>query len=117
MVVVVVVMIIAVMMIVMIAPAVAVPVVVMIPMVVVFETAAIAVPVTCKILAAFMARPHPVGSLIRRPRPVARVPAVMPSIGIPVAIDPHKVGTRAPRNNTKHARRRRLSDIDADGDL
>jgi hypothetical protein len=77
--------------IVVIVPPVAVPVMIVVPVVVVLKTAAVAVPVAYKILAAFMAGRNPTRSHIGRPCPISPVPSVVPSDWIPIALDPHKI--------------------------
>jgi len=74
-----------------ITPTVAVPVMVMIPMVVVLEATAISFPVAHKILAALMAWPNPAGPRVWRPRPITRVPLVVPSDRIPIALNPTRI--------------------------
>jgi hypothetical protein len=100
-----------------IAPTVAVPVTLMIPMVVVLQAAAISVPVAYKILAAFMAWPNPAGSSVWRPRPIARVPLVMPSDRIPVALDPYKIRPGSWREHANYASRRWRPNVDSNRNL
>jgi hypothetical protein len=105
------------MVVVVIVPAVAIVVAVMVPMVVMVKAAVIAVPIAGVILAAFMARSYPMRSLVWRPCPIAGVPFVMPSDGIPVALNPYKIRPWTSRNYTNYARRRRIPDADSNGNL
>jgi hypothetical protein len=91
--------------------------VVMVPMVVMLEMAAIAVPVACVIPAAFMARTDPAGSRVWRARPIAPMPSVMPSVGIPVAVNPDKLRPRTWRKHANHAWGRWRPDADSNGNL
>jgi hypothetical protein len=98
-------------------PPVAVPVAVMIPVVVVLQAASIAVPVAYKILAALVTRPYPAGSSVWRTRPITVVPSVVPSDGIPIALDPHKIRPRSWGKLANHARGRWRPDADSHGNL
>jgi hypothetical protein len=100
-----------------VVPAVAVPVVVVIPVVVVLQSPAIAIPVPHKILSTFMARADPARAGIGRPRPIALVPLVVLSVGIPIALNPHKVRSGACWNHGQHSRGRRSSDVDSNRNL
>ena len=107
----------AVVMLVMIAPTVAVSVVVSVPVVIVFKAAAITVPIADKIPIFVIVRPNPASARIGRKRPIARVPSVVPSLRIPIALDPHKFRPRGRWKDSDHARRWRRTDRDSDGDL
>jgi hypothetical protein len=104
-------------MVVVIVPAVVVAIVIMVPVMVMVETAAVAVPVAYVVLAAFVARRDPAGSLVRRTRPVSPMPSVVPSLGIPISIHPYKIRPRTSRKHVNHARRWRLPDSDPHGNL
>ena len=101
----------------MIVPTAAVSVVVSVPVVIVFKPAAIALPIANKIPILVIVRPNPASARIRRHRPITRVPSVVPSLRIPIALYPHKLGTRTRWKHGDHARRWRRSDLDSDGDL
>lgn len=75
---------------------------VMIPTMVVLEAAAITVPVAVVVAATFPTRANPSRACIRGTRPIAAMPAVVAAIGIPVAVDPIKIGPRGyrPMDNT-----------------
>jgi hypothetical protein len=107
----------AVMMVVVIAPAVAVAIPAVVPTVVMIETAVVSVPVADVILAAFVSRPNPARSCIRRTRPIAIMPFIVVSDRIPIAVDPNEIGARGARNDTHDARRRRRADTDSNGNL
>ena len=97
---------------VMFAIPVAVLVPVSIPMVIMLETATIPIPIPYKVLSAVMMRRNPTGAHVRRLCPVTLVPFVVPSSGIPIALDPNEFRARCRRENVNHARSRRRSDID-----
>lgn len=101
----------------MVVPAVAVPVVVVVPAVVVLKTPAVAVPVTREVTIAVVVGHHPTRTRIRRARPIAGMPPVVPAHRVPVAFDPHEVRSRAWRNHRQHAGRRGRSDLDSHGNL
>ena len=70
-------------------PAAVVAIVVMVPVMVVFEAPVLTVPVATVVAALFIVWNDPDRANIRRTRPVALVPAIMPPHRIPVAFDPH----------------------------
>src|SRR5258708_28885441 len=86
-------------------PAVTIAVPVAIPFVAMLKAAAIAFPVAVEIEAALVAWTNPAGAGIRSASPIAFVPAVMSVRGIPIAVNPHKVGPRRGRWRNYHARR------------
>jgi hypothetical protein len=104
-------------MIVMIAPAVAIAVVVVIPVVVMIETATAAIPIAGEILVAVVVGSNPSRTFIRRSSPITVVPAIVTPVGIPVALDPYKIGARAARHHRDYARRWRGADLNANGNL
>jgi hypothetical protein len=63
-------------------------IVVAVGMMVVLDAAMIAVPVSGVKLLAVMARADPVGTFIRRARPISCMPAVMAVHGVLITIDP-----------------------------
>lgn len=99
-----------------IVPATMVAIMVVIPMMVMFEAPAVAIPVAVVIAATFMARANPTRASVGRQRPIAAVPAIMMSVGIPIAINPEVLRTRAHRYDIV-ARGRRRPDFNADADL
>ena len=91
-------------------------VVVVIPVVVVFETTVRTVPIPGVEAPAVVTRSDPMRALIRRARPVAPMPDIVAAYGIPIAIDPEVAGSGTGRHNVM-ARRRRRSNLNADGHL
>src|SRR5437016_5035180 len=88
-----------------------------IPAMIVIETAAIAVPVTFVKSDSIMAGCNPARSLIGRPGPITHVPCVTISNRVPVAGNPHVLRRGPGRKNAFHARRRRSSDPETNGNL
>ena len=82
-------------------------VVVTIPSVVVLDPTVVTVPITREVLLPVVVRTYPVSARIWGSRPVARVPFVMVSYRIPVAINPDEVRTRPYRGYSNYTRRRR----------
>jgi len=74
--------------------AVAVSIAVMIPPMIMFKPAAIAFPVSLKILPTLVTRAYPSSTFIGWPGPIPIVPPVMMTDRVPVAVDPHKFRTR-----------------------
>jgi hypothetical protein len=85
-----------------------------IPFVPVFEAAAISFPITAVKALAIVTRSDPSSTLIGWTSPVATMPPVMSSHGIPVTIHPHKFRPRLIGNNSHHARPRWRTDSDTD---
>jgi hypothetical protein len=92
-------------------------VVITIPLVVVLFAAVISVPIAVIELAALIPGTHPASAGIRCASPVAFMPFVTVSYGIPVARDPEVFRTRTDRNNSHNTRRGRRPDSDSNGDL
>ena len=88
-----------------------------VPTVVMVSPAAVSFPITGVKLATLIARSNPARAAIRRPGPIAVVPAIAPSIGVPVAIDPHVVRAGRSRPSVYHPGWRRGTDSDAYGKL
>ena len=99
-----------------VVPATVVTIMVAIPMMVVFEAAAGAVPIADEVAATFVAGTNPTRASVGRQGPIAAVPAIMMSVGIPIAINPEVVRARTHRNYIV-ARGRRRPDFNADADL
>jgi hypothetical protein len=93
-----------------------VPVPIPVPVMVMLPPAAISVPITGEVSFSIVMRSYPASTSIRRLRPIARVPFVMVSHRIPVALDPDEVGARSYRHGN-HARRRWSADPDSDRHL
>src|SRR5262249_3362514 len=87
-----------------------------VPSMIVFESAAAALPVTLHVPSAGVVRRHPIGAFERRARPVSVLPSLGVSLRIPVAFDPFEFRAR-PRRDAVCARRWRLTDLDANGNL
>ena len=88
-----------------------------IPFMAMLKAAAIAFPVAVEIESALVAWTNPAGAGIRSASPITFVPAVMSVRGIPIAVNPEKVGARRARWLDYHSRRGRRANPDADTDL
>src|ERR1700735_3506620 len=89
------------------------PVMIAIPLVIVFEASAGSVPKSGVEHRSVVARSYPMGAFIRRTGPVTIVPAVVASIGIPIAVYPKVAGSRGNRANAHDARRRGRPDTNS----
>jgi len=89
----------------------------LVPMMVVLDAAMIAIPIANEIALPIMMWWHPMSADVRRTRPIAFVPFVVISDGIPVALNPHEVRSGAGWHDSNNARRRRRANANADGDL
>ena len=76
-----------------------------IPFVAMLKAAAIAFPVAVEIESALVAWTNPAGAGIRSASPITFVPAVMSVRGIPIAVNPDKVGARRGTWLNYHSRR------------
>jgi hypothetical protein len=94
-----------------------IPVAIMIPVVIVLDTAAVSFPIASIVLAALIARRHPVRAVIRRASPITVVPFVMVSYRIPVTIDPCIIRAWTRRNDADNRSRRRRADSDSKRNL
>jgi len=92
-------------------------VVVAIPSMIVFQAAMRTVPITREELLAVVTRPDPVGSFIRRTRPIAGVPAIPAVNRVLITVYPQVAGSRRCGTNRNHAWRRRRADANANADL
>ncbi len=72
-----------------------------------------AFPVAFKVLLALVTRAKPPAAFVRRTSPVAVMPRISRSVGIPVAFDKNVSGSRTSGLNPNYARGRRRSDSDA----
>jgi len=86
--------------------AVVIPIVVVVPVVIVFNTAAISFPVTRIEPFTVVVRHDPASSLVGWSSPIASVPPVMPSYGIPITLHPQELRTRPFWQNPNHPSRR-----------
>jgi hypothetical protein len=91
--------------------------VIVVPFMVVFETTVRAIPITGIEPLAIMARADPTGAFIRRPAPIAFMPAIVSSGGIPVAANPDEFGSGLRGDDGDNARRGRRANADANRDL
>lgn len=73
-----------------------------IPVVVVFKTAVISFPVTHEVSFAVVARCNPTSSLVGWLSPIASMPLIMISHGVPITLHPHELRTRPFRQNPNH---------------
>jgi hypothetical protein len=92
-------------------------VVIVIPSVVVFYAAAVAFPVTGVKAFTIVARADPAGSSVRRPRPVALMPAVVAADGIPITADPYEIWSGLRGQNGYSAGRWRCANSNTNSDL
>lgn len=88
-----------------------------VPPMIMFYVSAISLPVTLKKLLTIMVGCNPTRSLVRGSSPVAVVPSVMPSRGVPVTVYPHKFRPWLSRQNSNHPGLGWRSDPDSEGDL
>src|SRR5690348_13783534 len=95
-----------------------VAVVTTIPVVVVRKVAARGIPIPGEIPLAVMMGPNPDGAFEGRTGPVALVPAVAMSDGIPIALNPNETGARSVRLDVHDGRRRgRRANLNADRNI
>jgi hypothetical protein len=94
-----------------------IPIPVPIPMVVMLPAAGAAVPEPAKVTSALVVRRDPPCGRISRASPISRVPLVMVSSRIPVALYPNEIGTGSRRQDAHHTRGRRGANLDSDGNL
>ena len=88
-----------------------------VPTMIVLYAATFAFPIAVIEAFAIVARPDPAGAFIRRPGPVALMPAVMAANGIPVTANPDELRSGLSGKHCNHARRRWRANSDADRDL
>jgi hypothetical protein len=91
-----------------------VAVVITIPTVVVLDAAMSSVPVARIELLTIVVRPYPMRSFIGWTCPVAVMPPIVVSDGIPIAFDPHEFRSRSRRHHMNDARPWRRSDPDSE---
>jgi hypothetical protein len=92
-------------------------IVIVVPFMVVFETTVWTIPITGIEPLAIMARADPTRAFIRRPAPIAFMPAIVPSDGIPVAANPDEFGSGLRGDDSDNARRGRRANTDTNRDL
>ena len=84
-----------------------------VPAMIMLDAAMIAVPVAGEIFVTVMMRNDPVRAHVRRSSPIAVMPPVMPTHGIPIAFHPDIIRARPRRLHVNYARARRWSDSDS----
>src|SRR4029077_13083167 len=87
-----------------------------VPAVVMLPAATISLPVTREVLVSIMMWTYPARTGIWRPRPITPVPLVMPSHGIPIALDPDEFGSGT-HGHRNHTGRRWRADSDSNRHL
>jgi hypothetical protein len=102
------------MIVVVVMPTIMVAIMVMVPVVVMLEAAARAVPISDVELSAFVTRADPVSSRVGWASPIAAVPNVAATYGIPVAINPDIFWPRLHGTHVHHTRWRRLPNPNTD---
>jgi hypothetical protein len=88
-----------------------------VPAVVVLDAAVLAFPIAGEEALTVVTRAYPASALIGRASPIAAMPAIVATYGIPVAIDPEEPGAGADGTNGNDARRGRGTDYDSDRNL
>jgi hypothetical protein len=88
-----------------------------IPFVIVFDAAMATIPIAREKLLTIVMRADPVGTLVRRTRPVTFMPAIMPADGIPISVNPGKTRSGRSGMHGHNSRRRRRSEVDANANL
>ena len=88
-----------------------------IPVVIMFNAATASVPIPTVIPFAVVVRRDPTSALIRWPGPIAFVPSIMSSHGIPITPHPHASRIWHRRGNHSNRRRRWRANNDTNGDL
>src|SRR5438132_9736504 len=85
-------------------------------MMVVLHPAALTLPVAVIEALSIVARSHPASGRVYRAAPIAVMPLIVVTYGIPVAVHPGEFRTRTSRENANDSRWRR-ADSDSDGNL
>jgi hypothetical protein len=88
-----------------------------VPVVIVFNAAAIPFPITHKEPFAVVARCNPTSSRVWWSSPIALMPPVMPSYGIPITLHQHKLRTRRFWQNPNNPGRRWRPNCNSNGNL
>ena len=104
-------------MVIMILVAAMIAVMIFIPTVIMFYAAVFAFPVAVVEAFAIVTWADPVGATVRRARPVAFMPAIMSTYGIPIAANPDKIWSWLLRKHGNHAWRRWRANPYADRNL
>ena len=76
---------------------------IVIPFMVMFDAAVIALPIAVIEALSIVARADPTCTFIRRPAPIAFMPAIVACNGIPIAANPNKVGSGLCGNDSDNA--------------
>jgi hypothetical protein len=88
-----------------------------VPVMIVFNTAAISFPVTHKETFAVVVRRNPASSLVRWSTPIAFMPLVMLSCGIPITFHPHEIRSRPFWEHPNHPDWRWRPNCNSNGNL
>src|SRR5579862_8608297 len=92
-------------------------IVVLVRVMVVLYPPVLSIPVACEVLLPVMVWRNPTSALVRWPGPIALVPFVVTSHGVPIALDPDEVRPRTRRNHSHRSGRRRRTNPNADREL
>jgi hypothetical protein len=84
---------------------------------IVLDAAVLAFPIAAEEALTVVTRAYPASALVGRASPIAAMPAIVATNGIPVAIDPEELRAGADRANSNDARRGRGTDYDSDRNL
>ena len=90
---------------------------IVVPFMTVFNAAMSTVPIAVVETFSVVARPDPTCTFIRRPAPIAFMPAIVPFDGIPVAANPDEFGSGLRGDDSDNARRGRRANTDTNRDL
>lgn len=91
--------------------------VVVVPVVVVFDAAVLAFPIAAVEALTIVTRAYPASALVGRASPIAAMPTIVATYGIPVAVDPEELRAGADGANSNDAGRGRGTDYDSDRNL
>jgi hypothetical protein len=100
-----------------VASAVVIPVVAAVPVMIVLHAAVFSFPITRVVSFAVMALANPASSLVWWSSPIASMPPVMVSYGIPITLDPNELRTWSFRHSYNNPGRRWRSNDDSNGNL
>jgi hypothetical protein len=92
-------------------------VVTMIPVMIVLAPSVVSIPITGKIPLSVMVGANPTRTFVWRPGPISRVPFIVMSYWIPIAVHPNEIRPWAGGHHGDHARWRRSADLDSNRDL
>jgi len=91
-----------------------IPIAIPIRVVIVIAPTSIAVPIPGEVAAPLITRGYPTGVGVHGTGPVTRVPLVVISLWIPVALDPDKLRAGSRRQDPDNTRGRRRANLDSD---